>query len=76
VKISVRGAILALAGLMVCSACGGGGMSPAPARTSSTASTGSTDDRYVLSPAVDIPANHLHTDFCPAKSSTNWTHSD
>jgi hypothetical protein len=68
VKISVRGAILALAGLMVCSACGGGGMSPAPARTSSTASTGSDPMTVTFSAHGGYSCTTISsTDFCPSE---------
>jgi len=66
VKISLRGAILALAGLMVCSACGGGGMSPAPARTSSTASTDPMSVAFSAHGGYSC-TTISGTDFCPSE---------
>lgn len=67
-KISVRGVILALAGTLVCSACGGGSMSPGPPRTSSTTSTGSDPMTVTFSAHAGYSCNAISsTDFCPGQ---------
>jgi len=68
VKISIRGVILAWAGVLVCSACGGGSMSPAPARTSSTASTGSDPMTVTFSTHGGYSCTtNSSADFCPGE---------
>jgi hypothetical protein len=68
VKISVRGAILALAGLLVSSACGGGSVSPAPVRTSSAASTGSDPITLAFSAHAGYSCTTISgTDLCPGE---------
>jgi hypothetical protein len=67
VNISVGGIMLAL-GLLVCSACGGGSLSAAPVRTSSTASTGSDPMTVTLSAHAGYSCTTIsNTDFCPGE---------
>jgi hypothetical protein len=66
VKISVGGAVLWLAGLLVCGACGGGGMSAAPVRTSSTTSTVSDPMTVTFSAHGGYSCTTIAAaDFCP-----------
>jgi hypothetical protein len=68
VKISVRGIILVLAGVLVCSACGGGSMSPATARTSSITATGSDPMTVTFSAHAGYSCTTISsTDFCPGE---------
>ncbi len=67
-KISVGGMIVALAGLLVCGACGGGSMSSAPPHTTST--TSSTSDPMTV--GFSAHAGYSCTtisgaDFCPGE---------
>jgi hypothetical protein len=68
VKISGGGSILALAGLLVCSACGGGSMSSAPAHSSSTSSTVSDPMTVAFSAHSGYSCTTISgTDFCPGE---------
>jgi hypothetical protein len=68
VKRSVGGIVLALAGLLVCSACGGGGMSATPARTSATTSTGSDPMTVSFSAHGGYSCTTISgADFCPGE---------
>jgi hypothetical protein len=68
VKISVGGAILALAGLLVSSACGGGGVLPAPVRTSSATSTGSDPMTFAFSAHAGYSCTtNSGAEFCPGE---------
>jgi hypothetical protein len=68
VKISVSSAMLVLAGLLVCSGCGGGSMSATPARTSSTISTGSDPTTVVFSAHSGYSCTTISgIDFCPGE---------
>jgi len=65
VRISVRSVILAFAGILVCSACGGSSMPPAQVR-SSTASTGSDPTSVTFSAHAGYSCRTISgTDFCP-----------
>lgn len=60
--------MLALAGLLLCSACGGGSMSAAPVRTSTTPSTVSNPLKVGFSAHAGYScANISSTDFCPGQ---------
>jgi hypothetical protein len=68
VKISARGAMLVLVGSLVCCGCGGGSMSSAPARTSSTASTGSDPMTVTFSAHGGYSCTTISSaDFCPGE---------
>ena len=67
-KTSVRGVVLALAGILVCNAFGGGSMSPAPARTSATTSSGSDPITVTFSAHAGYSCTTFSgTDFCPGE---------
>ena len=67
-KISVGGTILALAGLLVCSACGGGSMSSAPRHTSSTTSSTSDPMTVGFSAHAGYSCTTIYgADFCPGE---------
>ena len=60
--------MLVLAGLLVCGACGGGSMSPAPVHTSSTTSTGSDPMTVTFSAHAGYSCTTISsTDFCPGE---------
>jgi hypothetical protein len=60
--------MLALAGLLVCGAGGGGSMSPAPVHTSSTTSTGSDPMTVTFSAHAGYSCTTISsTDFCPGE---------
>jgi len=69
VKISVAGIILALAGSLVCSACGGGSMSATPAHAASTTSTGSDPMTVTFSAHGGYSCTTISNtdDFCPGE---------
>jgi hypothetical protein len=69
VRISVRGIILALAGSLVCSACGGGSMSATSAHTASTTSTGSDPMTVTFSAHGGYSCTTISDtdDFCPGE---------
>jgi len=68
VKISAGGSILALAGLLVCSACGGGSISATPVHTSSTTSTGWDPITVAFSAHSGYSCTTISgADFCPGE---------
>lgn len=62
------GTVLALAALLLCSACGGGNVAATPVRTSSTRSTGSNPLKVAFSAHAGYSCTTISgTDFCPGE---------